>query len=628
MKLIFSLFTGTRLVTTVLFAASLALSLASAVTTYLGMRDYSGFLLVAAGVTFGVQCLLFAISWWLGQNWRRGWGHIIGGGIIFLTCAFVSVFFSFASLYTTIDGGRSDIAAQARMEDRVSELEKELTRKLTAQIRARSEAIVGSSASEQWQENVNQVLDRARGAPAELRAKATAERDAAQVQLIEEERKLRAIQDQLDYAERAASALDSRVSEVEARLEDARNRRIAAEDSVRDLEAKIEQETIRRDAEAAQGGCGRDCRAIERQIGNLEVDLAGAQRALEQTTRLESEAQTNFDVASQPNSELADQNALNEQKALIETRISDLKDSLGEIAAQLQEFVGDSVALVRAQLADFNELDFSNFKEAVNSCNWLKEQLIAAEAMELATAPDCSGSAIVPELEALDRLVQRQKQFGVDCNTSTLFVDQLSFAELRTFGDVCISSAGFLDEETRAIKNELFAMEQSRGEGAHSFAKVQASLMQDGDPLAKLALALAIAIDVLVLLCAFIGTNVGTSEHARALQYVLLHKMPDQQSPGDEILPEPEGKQEMMLFKKASDWLSTRGLASLAFADDGTRRGLKITREAAIVIQKELFNETSNANESRSAETRAAASDTASSLTTGNRRIRQFRRKT
>lgn len=597
MRRILPYLVGKRLVTTVLFAASLTLSLASAVTTYLGMSDYSGFILVAAGVTFGVQCLLFAISWWIGQNWRRGWRHILGGGLIFATCAFVSIFFSFASLYTTIDNGRSDSAAQQRMEDRVSELEKELARKLENRVLEGGREVVLSDASVAWQSNVREVLEIARAAPEKLRQKALAERDAAQQTLIEEQRKLRSINDQIAFNAQTANTLQSRLTEAEERAAAAKDRRVAAEDAVRDLKSQIASEKARRDAEEADGGCGRECQAIERQIKNLERDLIGLNAAVEQALRLEQEEQDKLKLVSQPNGISNDLQSLEEQKALLEIRISDIETLLGSVDEQLQDSVGDSIALVRSQLADFNELDFSKFSETVASCTWLREQLTAAGELNSTSQIDCSGSELVPALASVQSLRARLVSFADRCDTSSLFLDKKSFAELRTFGDVCISEAGFLDDDTRAVKNELFRMEQSRGAGAHNFAKVQASLLEDNDPLAQFALALAFAIDILVLLCALIGTNVGTSEHVRALQYVLLHKRPDPLNPGNEILLQPESRADKALFDKASDWLSARSIASFTFDEDDARRGLEIKPDALKSIQAELFKEASGSSE-------------------------------
>jgi hypothetical protein len=590
MKALMSYFAGARLVTTVLFLASLALSLASAVTTFLGMKDYSGFLLVAAGVTFGVQCLLFAISWWLGQNWRRGWGHIIGGGIIFLTCAFVSVFFSFASLYSTIDGGRSDNAAQRKMQNRVSDLEKQLTVKMVARVEAKSRELADSPAAIDWKANVASILESARGAPAKLREEANKQRRAAQSNLIEEERTLRTILDKLNFNKQTASTAQGRIDDAKARYDKAKSERIVAEDAVRSLETKIRSETIKRDAEAEDGGCGAECKAIQREIDNMTRDLGGLKAVFEQARIDEQQRLENYDIVQAPTGVLSDRDALKAQQAQQEAKIAEIKTQLTGIEAQIADSLGSNVATVRSQLNDFSALDFSKFESTVASCTSLREQLIAAKALDLTVAPDCSGSNIVPELANLAILQDRQKLLATECDTTTLFLDNLSFTKLRTLGNVCIAAAGFLDAETKVLQDELFKMEQSRGEGAHSFAKVQASLIDDNDPLAKMALALAIAIDFLVLLCALIGTNVGTSEHARALQYVLLHKRPDPDDPKMQLLEEPNIRQDLILFTKASEWLSARGVGQFVFSDDGQTRRFQFAEESVPAMQAELFS--------------------------------------
>lgn len=584
-------FSGARLITIALFLGSLALSIASAVTTFLGMQDYSGFLVVAVGVTFGVQSLLFVISWWIGQNWRRGWQYILGGALVFIICAAVSVFFSFASLYKTIDNGRSDTAAFLRMKNLVSELDIKLNEKLEKLISEENMVFISSTQAVSWVSNIEDVIASASGASVELTQVSEAKKAELQKKLGDLKLSLAKIESEIKDLERQETRADENANARYVAYTKARNIRIDLEEKIKALAAVIEGDTLRRDREAARGSCGRKCKIIEAEIQPKKDSLEALEVQLKLAIQNEEVNKSDYDSLSESTRSSAQIQELRRQEAQLQTQIEKVKTGLGVEDHQLGEGISGLTSTLRAQVEKFGNLSFENIEETVRTCNQLLDGLLSASVVPTNTDLSCSSADLMSGLNRVNALTDLKENLKSVCDSKDATKNASDFEFLMGYGEQCINSAGIVDEEIKTMQEALFSIYQSRSKDAHPIAKVQAAFFVDHDPLAIFALGLALSIDLLVLLCALIGSNVGTSELSRAIQYVLLYRYDDPDSPSMQLILEPKNSQEKILFDKASEWLSSKGKGSFIRDTEGERKVFRFSDTALEMMQKTLRTE-------------------------------------
>ncbi|WP_152912443.1 hypothetical protein [Candidatus Rhodobacter oscarellae] len=537
----------------------MALSVASAVTTYLGLNSFTEFFLVSAGGTFGIQSLLFAISWWLGQNWRRGFGYISVGAIVFLTCASVSVFFSFASLYVAIDNGRSDESAKLRMRSLLNSLEVELEDKVEANLAAQKGNFVADDPTQAWIQNISEVLSLARAAPQKLETAARNERDEKLRERLAQETELLRVEAEIIAATTSNESFAAQVAQLQSRLNDAKAARERLEDDIVQLTNAIDANQLRRDDEASRGGCGPKCKDIEEEMEDQRRDLIGLEANLSRAVEVEAARKREVDDVANSSIQGAELARLNGEKAVYNARVKEIDRDLALIDAKLDQPVLGNVATIEEKLNRFAGLDFSKFNETVSECDDLRQKLIDSKAADPSVIPTCRGSALVGEIQKIGDQAKILDTLRQDCDMQKVIGKGLSFAQMNEFGAMCISRAQIVDPDITAMQDNLFQIAQSRGPNAHPFAKTQAALFVDKDPLAYLALALAIAIDALILLCALIGTNVGKSQLVRSVQYMLAHRNDDPKEADLQMVQEPQDRQNRLLFEHAVEWITARG---------------------------------------------------------------------
>ncbi|KMW59676.1 putative ATP/GTP-binding protein [Candidatus Rhodobacter oscarellae] len=488
----------------VMFVTAVALSLASGIGTFDGMRAYSSNPLVAGGVTFGIQAQLLATSWWLASNWRRGLSGIITGGFVFLICAFVSIFFSTASLYRVIDNGPGDGIALRSVESAVVTIIQDLSKGLNEQIAASASGIVSGNSVANWITSVDAIVNQSEAAIAEISETSRRRQDRLAAEIAGNRDELDQARGQLFDLETAQAKkqneLDAIIEKRDLELAKISESR-AKISTVQDL---IAADTVRRDTEAAAGGCGRTCSEIELSIARNERSVQAANEELRRSLLLEKELSDQVQVLSRTLSSFVDDiDLLNLRVVSLEARINDLRAA----------FASEPLAIVapselRSLVTEFEAQNFSAYEIAVVRCESLRGLLIESNSISQDAAPQCSAPGISVEILQYREIQERFEIFEANCSVADIPSQSLDVQKVVNFGRICLDRAGLGGAENTALRATLDDFSRVAAADAHDFAVLQLALFVVKDPLAYFALALAIAIDCLIFIVAFVGANV------------------------------------------------------------------------------------------------------------------------
>ncbi|MEL7045872.1 MAG: hypothetical protein AAGL66_12740, partial [Pseudomonadota bacterium] len=162
-------------------AGSVALSIVSAYETFLGLTDFmpEGAIGAAMGgvFTFGVQIILFAISWSLANHIRDGFRANVWRIAVWIICAFFSGYFSFYGFFEGT-GGRDEntrlAAVQTVQAEILADIERNLERKLETD---HQERLVGARNYQAWRSSLSELIRAAQGAETLIEEKSAEERD-------------------------------------------------------------------------------------------------------------------------------------------------------------------------------------------------------------------------------------------------------------------------------------------------------------------------------------------------------------------------------------------------------------------------------------------------------------------
>lgn len=494
--------------TVLLFVASLVMSGASFYTTYYGMIEFMGVPLIAGAITFSVQALLFVISWWLARNWVMGVLPLFAGSCIFLLCASISVFFSFASLFSFIDQGRTKETTAQRAQTQVVRILNDLEKTLQEDLALRKDALIvpDDGLYQAWRSQLTQVQETALSAPEEYRAQQRTRRNRLTDKRSEIALQIGDAKDQVRIQETSAQNLESQAEALQRQIE----REEAAIDRLRDQIAGLDSRTVDLEREMkrqAVTGKGAKYLAAETALKEVGADL----EILEQTLIERSDALRK--LRSQVG--LTPTGSISSQRAELTKRIADLEQELFEIDEQIKRIdaggsfdVAQQVGFIDQNLTLFEtSLDFEAFAQVVAECKAMVETLKKFVEDGLPQGFQCDRQRLTNEVSQLQVRVDEIKEYRNGCTATSVVSEQADFGGIVKVGETCIAKSRLDSNLTEEASESLIQMRQTGGDQAHGFALAQASLMRDKSPLAIMALVIAIAIDSLVLLCALIGTS-------------------------------------------------------------------------------------------------------------------------
>ncbi|MEZ5925437.1 MAG: hypothetical protein R3D57_13735 [Hyphomicrobiaceae bacterium] len=469
---------------------------------------------------FGVLALLYAISE------REIFGPYVRGlkivlrslpvWLMFLACMTTSVFFSFDSLFSTIFTPEERTrAAELRTTNQIAGLVSDVGALAATR---QSQSVESLFDSPEWKTYVGQldgIIDMARRAPGEIEALRNRELEAARSkQASLQERKATAESQRVRLAQRKTVLLEdvnrlkSEIPPLSAEVE-----RLKAD--IFRQESDILAKKAEADAEA--GGVG----------GTLKAGK-GPEFAKRQKELLDLETKKKI-VQDQLDAREAQLGAKRDGVASAEAELAQIDGEIGKLTGEAQ--------LAEQQIAEGTSAGTSEQRPASDVTKVFGSLETALTAFR--REPDRPSfeaiqvqcNALVSAFQKVETLKSEQVNRGLGCDSS-IVADQVGriFAQnegiaafkslcgqesslpktgtdaVITFGEKCIQVAALSGEDTAVFRDKINAIGLARDDKAHRFV-VTINAFNDGNQLAYLALAIAIAIDSLVFMSGLFGAN-------------------------------------------------------------------------------------------------------------------------
>lgn len=523
-------------------AASVALSLVSGYETYLGLLDFmsDGFVGVMASaiLTFGIQVLLFVISWNIANHIRDGFKANIPRWTIWALCAFFSAYFSYYGfLYTT--GGRNEDIRQQAIKSERSEIFGVVNDNFAARLNAdHQKKLLESEAYQDWVENsLRKLIDIAANSTDKIAAAARTARETLLVEqttvrnrLVPREQQLGTMQVQLELSRRDLVRVQDEYTALSQQIATDKSSRASAAAEVARLEASLEQETAT--------GSGPRARAIELDLNSAKAALRGIDATLSQSEttfanlekrKLELELKAANDVAAKQANDIA------QEVEQLKAEIGDIEVKLASETAGVQFNFDDQQKMLESELSKLASADYAAVTELTQQCSDIKQRLAATVLRDEVAKIECTSSAVVEAVTSLTALQTAQKAFADTCLDPS---KQLPFERVEGKAGTMVNTA--IDQISECasretdpeVKSDLLAqvdtLKQQRGDNVDPITLASVALFKDLQGNAVMSAVFAIIVDVLVLLCALVGKNVGLPERVRAIDMMISRSRPIQ----------------------------------------------------------------------------------------------------
>jgi predicted nucleic acid-binding Zn-ribbon protein len=524
-------------------ATSLALSVASGWTTWDGLSNFASSEALSLLITFGIQGVLLVSAWLVagelarraqirssippnpfaeGGRWAFGYGHAGYSGLTLVALWLMlavsmsaSLFFSFDSLFEKVFGDRDRAqAAKVRTQNAVASLL--AAQELQLRI-ATSTATAELLGSPQWTRYAVQLEDlqtSAFRAPAALKAQALEDEKSRtphlarvsvaigqnKVRLDTAVRQLRDNHESLERLEAGRSAVASRIASIQQSISEKKlelNRQMA--------EAQREERGLSPSKKQGRGPRYRQLIAELNRLG-IEVDRLIQDKELlsmqlvdldKRRAKLDAVRTTLTGRRSELQQGLA---GLREQQAKLQSgkqhaaeagRV--LNGSLRDLGQFMDTFIGAPSPSALEKLRE--------------SCKSLHRSLVGARAaLPLPGANACNTDGVRAQMAELVASVQRLEAYSTYCAASDR-ISRMEVGPALQLAQECLAKASLPPREADALAARLQDISLRRDDLAHHFI-VSSNAFLDGNPLAYLALAIAVVIDGLVLASSFCGSHV------------------------------------------------------------------------------------------------------------------------
>ncbi|MGE0055340.1 MAG: hypothetical protein AB7S74_14130 [Hyphomicrobium sp.] len=435
--------------------------------------------------------------------------------VMFFACMTTSVFFSFDSLFTSIFPQSERVrAAELRAQNQVSGLISDIEAALGERNATEVGSLLQNEAWLDYENNLNQIgkvaatsqgaleryingqiEDRRRAVKEQQERMASAQSGQAglaqkKVSLTEEKSRLAAERPGLaaEYAEKKAD-LDSKAREVDAKRIEAMAEDKGVEGTGKQGRGPVYRQRMgelnllqnaykiaderAKDAQKRLSATETRLAAIDRELANIDGDLA----------KFKGEAET-----AQQRIELAKDTASEDVGQRLDP--SRLVPSFDRAIAEFREKPSSE------QLASIQSL-CGDIYTALQGTPETKSQI-----QNLSCDPKSTSDA-ASNLFALQAGI---KQFAATCSGGDKLVANRNADELFAFARRCLQDSGLPSSDTDALRNKINQVELGRDDKAHRFV-VTWNAFNDGNRLAYLALAIAIAIDSLIFMSGLFGAN-------------------------------------------------------------------------------------------------------------------------
>ncbi len=476
----------------------------------------SGLLIAAIVILLSLTVLLNAGSDIIG-NYLQAMRVMVRSAVLwvmFLACMATSVFFSFDSLFSTIFPKEARIrAADLRAQNQVAGVITDIGSLVTRRRLEERDRLFEAEGWKTYDETLDGLTRAARRAPDELQRYFEQKmRDRQKVVAQRQEEKAAAESQQV--------RLKQRTTLVNQDIARAREAATQLSPVVEDLKSKIfakDQELVAKKAEAeaeaggigvtAKQGRGPKYREIMGQLRILQEQKKNLQLQLREYEKRLSEARDRVARGESELSTTQGELATLEGRAktagqLIElAQKSDTKDTPAfDPTAGLRQ-------LERARIAFRQEPTQAGLTRIQGLCTTLVGAMAEVPTLKAGAASfDCDPGQANEAASRVFALNAGLATLGATCIGGDKLPKSGGADALFLFARKCVQDAGLPSKDTEALRTQINYLELNRDDKAHRFV-VTTNAFEDGNKLAFLALAIAIAIDALVFMSGLFGAN-------------------------------------------------------------------------------------------------------------------------
>ena len=443
--------------------------------------------------------------------------------VMFLACAATSVFFSFDSLFTAIfpQSERvraAELRAQNQVAGLVADIGETITKKRLSEAEQLFKGVDGAGKDNGWgayDKQLSLLAEKSQGAERIIEDHYVAQMEKRRGNIAEQQARIvSATSSQAGLLSKKASLTDE-LARLEAErpslAADYGEKRNALDARAKDVDAKRVDAMAEEKGVEGTGKVGKGpvFRQRNDELGKLQDFIKiGEERVRDSKRRLDQ----------------------------TETRLAQLKRELAAVDGDLGKHKGEaSTAEQRIKLAEdtksseegMTRIDPARVRSAFESarnefrqeptaerlakvqqmCGQLYNGLASAEVTkDRVRGIDCDPKAAVEAAGRVFSLNDGIKVFTATCQGGDKLASLKSTDALFEFSRKCLADSGLPSRETDQMRGKINSIELARDDKAHRFV-VTWNAFQDGNRLAYLALAIAVAIDSLVFMSGLFGAN-------------------------------------------------------------------------------------------------------------------------
>ncbi len=437
--------------------------------------------------------------------------------VMFLACMATSVFFSFDSLFSAIfPEDERQRAGELRAQNSVSGIVADLGGRIAERRDQAVEQLFASAPWQQYERHLSNLVQIARKAPAAVEERFIADLKRRQNTLAKQKVSV-------SEARASAAKLSAEKDKLERDIKLSTSRLAKLQEEIAKLDNELQskkrehatavasaQSEARGVGSTGRSGKGPRYRELQKVVIRTEIEMSAIRKSL-------ADVRGKFAALDK---RLARQRA---RVADISLKLSELKakeiSALGLIKAQ-EQLGKDKLSPATAATSGFKALEktLTEFRQQPTQARLNSLQTVCGDLRAaLATVPalrkqvqtiDCDPGRTADPAAKVFQLNTAYKQYASLCgNAANLPRDTDA---LIAFAQKCVLMSGLPSNVTREFRTNINRIALNRDDKAHRFV-VTWNAFSDGNKLAYLALAIAVAIDALVFMSGLFGANILTS---------------------------------------------------------------------------------------------------------------------
>lgn len=436
--------------------------------------------------------------------------------VMFLSCMATSVFFSFDSLFSTIFPQEERVrAAELRAQNQVAGIVSDIGQTITTRRLEHAEGLFSSEGWLTYRSELGQLASKAQGSQQAIEDYFVSKMEQRQsAKAVQEERKASAISQQAGLQTKSIQ-LNEEISRLQAQRPEAAAAVTQQRQVVLEIERRLDEQRAKVLAEekgvegTGKVGRGSQWRLERAAEAKIRAELQVANQ------RLDSPRMRMLSIDKRISSIKAELSLIEGQLAQLkgEAQTAEQRIRATELSTDLDEEalkVDPSrvlPAFERAKVAFRQEPTAARLNALQQQCTQLLSAMLATPSTkESVRQIDCDPKRASEAAAAVFALNQGLTVFAESCARGERLEKLGSTDALFGFARKCLADSGLPSADTDELRTKINFAELNRDDKAHRFV-VTWNAFSDGNRLAYLALAIAIAIDALVFMSGLFGAN-------------------------------------------------------------------------------------------------------------------------